>query len=163
MTAAVNLELRGVSLLNNAVKLGHLVSSCPGQSLWWLLILHPNPRFKNNMVASLRQIIENNATGTKFPEWFWLLTNLRRICPRHRIHKNGILFPSKVFLSLFFSFSNFLLGIFFIYISNATPKVPYTLPLPCSPTHPFLLPGSDIPLYWGIDPSQDDGLMAIDS
>jgi hypothetical protein len=63
----------------------------------------------------------------------------------------------------FYLFNKFLLAIFFIYIANATPKVPYTLPLPCSPTHPFLLPGSDIPLYWGIDPSQDDGLMAIDS
>jgi hypothetical protein len=30
----------------------------------------------------------------------------------------------------FFSFSNILLGIFFIYISNAIPKVPYTLPQP---------------------------------
>jgi hypothetical protein len=35
-----------------------------------------------------------------------------------------------------FSFSNFLLGIFFIYISNAILKVPYTLPtlLPYPPT-----------------------------
>jgi hypothetical protein len=33
--------------------------------------------------------------------------------------------------------------IFFIYISNAILKVPCTLPLPCSPTHPlpFLGPG----------------------
>jgi hypothetical protein len=30
--------------------------------------------------------------------------------------------------------NSFLLDIFFIYISNAIPKVPYTLPLPCSPT-----------------------------
>jgi hypothetical protein len=47
-------------------------------------------------------------------------------------------------------FFQFLLDIFFIYISNAIPKVPYTLPLPCSPTHPVLLPGLGIPLYWGI-------------
>ena len=33
----------------------------------------------------------------------------------------------------------FLLDISFIYISNAILKVPYTLPLPCSPTHPLLL------------------------
>jgi hypothetical protein len=33
-------------------------------------------------------------------------------------------------------FSNFLLDIFFIYISNAIPKVPYTLP----PARPALLP-----------------------
>jgi hypothetical protein len=35
----------------------------------------------------------------------------------------------------------FLLDIFFIYISNALPKVPYTLPVPCSPlpTHSSFL------------------------
>jgi hypothetical protein len=47
-------------------------------------------------------------------------------------------------------FFNFLLDIFFIYISNAIPKVPYTLPPPCSPTHPFPLLGPGIPLYWSI-------------
>jgi hypothetical protein len=41
----------------------------------------------------------------------------------------------------------FLLDIFFIYISNAILKVPYTLPPPCSPTHPLLLLGPGIPLY----------------
>jgi hypothetical protein len=51
--------------------------------------------------------------------------------------------------TLFFS-TVFLLDIFFIYISNAIPKVSYTLPLPCSPTHPLPLLGPDIPLYWGI-------------
>jgi hypothetical protein len=44
----------------------------------------------------------------------------------------------------------FLLDIFFIYISNAIPKVPYTLHPPCSPTHPLPLLGPGIPLYWGI-------------
>jgi hypothetical protein len=48
------------------------------------------------------------------------------------------------------SFSIFLLDIFFIYISNAILKVPYTLPPSCSPTHPLQLPGPGIPLYWGI-------------
>jgi hypothetical protein len=49
-------------------------------------------------------------------------------------------------LSLFF----FKLDIFFIYFSNVIPKVPYSLPPPCSPTHslPLLDPG--IPLYWSI-------------
>jgi hypothetical protein len=50
----------------------------------------------------------------------------------------------------FFSFSNFLLGIFFIYILNAIPKVSSTLPPPCSPTHPLPLLGPGVPLYWGI-------------
>jgi hypothetical protein len=49
-----------------------------------------------------------------------------------------------------FSQKQFLLDIFFIYISKAILKVPYTLPPPCSPTHPLLLLGPGIPLYWGI-------------
>jgi hypothetical protein len=47
-------------------------------------------------------------------------------------------------------FPLFLLDIFYIYISNAIPEAPYTLPSSCSPTHPLLLPGLDIPLYWSI-------------
>jgi hypothetical protein len=46
-------------------------------------------------------------------------------------------------------FLNILLGIFLIYISNAIPKVPHTLP-PNSSTHPLPLFGPGIPLYWGI-------------
>jgi hypothetical protein len=46
--------------------------------------------------------------------------------------------------------SIFLLDIFFIYISNAILKVPISLHLPCSPTHPLPIPGPDISLYWGI-------------
>jgi hypothetical protein len=41
----------------------------------------------------------------------------------------------------------FLLDIFFIYISNVIPKVPYTLPPPCSPTHPLPLLGPGATLY----------------
>jgi hypothetical protein len=51
-------------------------------------------------------------------------------------------------------FSNFLLGTYFIYISNAIPKVPYTLPCPPtpprSPTQPLPLLGPGVSLYWGI-------------
>jgi hypothetical protein len=56
---------------------------------------------------------------------------------------------NKDFL-FFFHFSPFLLDILFIYISNAISKVPYTLPLPCSPTPLLPLLGPGIPLYWGI-------------
>jgi hypothetical protein len=54
------------------------------------------------------------------------------------------------FLFLFYLLIYFLLDVFFIYISNAILKVPYTLPPPCSPTHPLLLLGPGIPLYWEI-------------
>jgi hypothetical protein len=47
------------------------------------------------------------------------------------------------FLNLFF-LKIFLLGIFFIYISNANPKVPHTLP---SSTSLFPLLGPGVPLY----------------
>jgi hypothetical protein len=46
--------------------------------------------------------------------------------------------------------NNFLVDIFCIYNSNAIPKVPYTLPLPCSATHPLSRPGPGFSLYWGI-------------
>jgi hypothetical protein len=63
------------------------------------------------------------------------------------IFSSSIHLPAKFMMSLFLLL---LLGIFFIYISDAIPKVPYTLPVLCSPNHPLLLPGSGIPLYWGI-------------
>jgi hypothetical protein len=55
-----------------------------------------------------------------------------------------------IFFTILLIFIYLLLDIFFIYISNAIPKVPYTLPLSHSPTHPLLLLGPDVPLYWGI-------------
>jgi hypothetical protein len=50
----------------------------------------------------------------------------------------------------FIVYSLCLLDIFFIYISNAIPKVPYTLPPPCFPVHTLLFRGPGIPLYSGI-------------
>jgi hypothetical protein len=55
------------------------------------------------------------------------------------------LYLSLVLALLFFFLFLFLLDIFFIYISNAIPKAPYTFPSPCSPTHPLLLPGLACP------------------
>jgi hypothetical protein len=55
-----------------------------------------------------------------------------------------------LFLNSIFSQKQFLLDIFFIYISNYISKVPYSLPPTCSPNHPLLPPGPDIPLYWGL-------------
>jgi hypothetical protein len=57
---------------------------------------------------------------------------------------------SAYFYLFIYLFIYLLLDIFFIYISNAILKVPYTLPLPCSPTHPLPLLGPGIPLYWVI-------------
>jgi hypothetical protein len=44
-------------------------------------------------------------------------------------------------------FLNFLLEIFFIFISNAIPKVPYALHLPFSPNYSLPLLGPGVPLY----------------
>jgi hypothetical protein len=51
---------------------------------------------------------------------------------------------------LTYIYFQFLLDIFFIYISNGIPKVPYTLSPLSSPTHPLLRLGPGVPLYWGI-------------
>jgi hypothetical protein len=53
-------------------------------------------------------------------------------------------------LLLFIYLFIYLLDIFFIYILNAIPKVPYALSPPCSPIHPLSLLGPGIPLYRGI-------------
>jgi hypothetical protein len=59
-------------------------------------------------------------------------------------------FQNKIFFRFFFI--RYFLHLHF----KCYPESPYT-PLPCSPTHPLLLPGPSIPLYWGIEPSQDQG------
>jgi hypothetical protein len=68
----------------------------------------------------------------------------------------------SMFFSLCLPF--FPLDIFFIYISNVIPFLSFPSedplfpsPSPCSPTHPLQLPGPGIPLYWGIEPSHDQG------
>jgi hypothetical protein len=62
------------------------------------------------------------------------------------------------------NFRRFLFDIFFIYISNVIPFPGFTSenplsppPSPCSPTYPLPLPVPGIPLYWGIEPLQDQG------
>jgi hypothetical protein len=61
----------------------------------------------------------------------------------------------------FFFFFFFFLDIFFIYIFKCYLlswfPLPTPPPPPCSPTHSLLLPDPGIPLYWGIEPSQDQG------
>jgi hypothetical protein len=70
----------------------------------------------------------------------------------------------KLFFFFYFFFGcqiNFLIDLFFIYISNVIPfpglpsKIPIHPHSRCSPTHPLLLPCPGIPLHWGIKSSQD--------
>jgi hypothetical protein len=63
-------------------------------------------------------------------------------------------------ISLFFNLNDFLLDIFFIYISNAIQKVPYTLLPLCSPTHPLQLPGPGIPCTGAYDLCKTKGLSS---
>jgi hypothetical protein len=62
-------------------------------------------------------------------------------------------------LNLYYLLVFFFLAIFFIYISNAILKVPYNLPLPCSPTNPFPLLGPGIPLYWAYKVCKTKGTL----
>jgi hypothetical protein len=67
-----------------------------------------------------------------------------RLCAKKVSLENHWNHTSILFIYLFI----YLFDIFFIYISNAIPKVPYTLPPPCSPTHPLPLLGPGVSLYW---------------
>ena len=51
---------------------------------------------------------------------------------------------------LFFFFFQFFIRYFLHLHFKCYPKSPYTLPLPCSPTHPLPLLVPGIPPYWGI-------------
>jgi hypothetical protein len=70
--------------------------------------------------------------------------------------------PLPVIISFIYNpfkfFNIFLLGIFFIYISNAIPKVPQTLlPHPLLPPLPLLGPG--VPLYWAYKVCKTNGSL----
>jgi hypothetical protein len=69
-----------------------------------------------------------------------------------------ILYFILFYFILFTSF--FLLENFFIYISNVIPKVPYTLPLPCSPTNPLLLLALAFPCIGAYDLGKTKGLYS---
>jgi hypothetical protein len=74
-------------------------------------------------------------------------------------------FPTQdILITVSFSSSFFfLLDTFFIYISNVIPfsnfpsENPLSPPPPLPPNPPTPIPGPGIPLYWGIEPSQDQG------
>jgi hypothetical protein len=69
---------------------------------------------------------------TSYLEMYWEVQQMTENC--------GLFFHMTV---IFLIYYDFLLDIFFIYISNAILKVPYTSPPPCSPIHslPLLDPG----------------------
>jgi hypothetical protein len=70
------------------------------------------------------------------------------VVKHHPERQNIIIIYLLLFIIIIIGFLfSFLLDIFFIYNSNAIPKVPYTLPPPCSPTHLLPLPGPGVPLY----------------
>jgi hypothetical protein len=91
-------------------------------------------------------------------KWPWLPDEMNEKVNSFRsaLYKIDITKPFIIRSTLFF-----FIRFFFIYISNVIPfpSFPSENPLPhfspCSPTHPLQIPGPGIPLYWGIEPSQD--------
>jgi hypothetical protein len=78
-----------------------------------------------------------------------MFNNQNNKCTEQNLPDNGMgNKQSKFFFVVVVVVAFFLLDIFFIYILNAIPKVPYTLPLPCSPTHLLPLLGPGITLYY---------------
>jgi hypothetical protein len=78
---------------------------------------------------------------------------LHRFCTEVKSYSISLNIASSIFTHMAYIKTSYLfkkIDIFFIYISNAIPKVPYTLPPPCSPTHPLPLLNPVVPLYWGI-------------
>jgi hypothetical protein len=78
--------------------------------------------------------------------------------------KSNVLFVFLYFYLHFKKLFTFLLDILFIYISNVIPFPSFLSenplsapPSPWPPTYQLLLPGPGIFLYWGIEPSQDQG------
>jgi hypothetical protein len=107
--------------------------------------LTPLNRFKENQYAN-----DCEGKGGASGDSFRKKKMLGNFWKNRKREREGQWWSHEQFLFLFYLFIYFLLDIFFIYLSNAILKVPYTLPLPCSPIHSLLLLGPGIPLYWGI-------------
>jgi hypothetical protein len=91
-----------------------------------------------NTLVSPSTVIENFAGYSSLA---WHLSSLSVYITSVQDLLAFIVSGEKSGVILLFLFCFFLLGIYFIYISNAIPKVPHPLPHPL----PFLGPG--IPLY----------------
>jgi hypothetical protein len=95
-------------------------------------------------VTNYNDMLVNNPLPRHFPQVsaFSITPWAEAVCPLGPEGKTPFYF--------YFYFYFILLDIFFIYISNAILKVPYSLHQPCSPTYPLPLLGPGVPLYWGI-------------
>jgi hypothetical protein len=140
-------------------------ASLGGAVFGWLFLHSVQPFFpafpldKNNSVLFLRSVGGPiPQPGTIFIHWIWSLQVLSPL-PWVFLLMSSLLGPVSLLLSWYlglhpipipycdttpFNFSDsiclFFLDIFFIYISNAIPKAPYTLPHPApQPTHSYFL------------------------
>jgi hypothetical protein len=95
------------------------------------------------MLAPVSRTVWEDLGGVAMLEWVWCGVGLE-VSKIHIRSSQVQSLPQTLFLPAAFFKKIFLLGIFLIYISNAMPKVPHTLP------HPLPLFGPGVPLYWGI-------------
>jgi hypothetical protein len=78
-------------------------------------------------------------------------------CEIYLVYFIGLVYAFKqtsIFFNYIFSLFTFQTLSYFLV---SPPKTLYRLP--CSQTHPLLLLDHGIPLYWGIEPSQDKGSL----
>jgi hypothetical protein len=95
--------------------------------------------FGSQVVLSILSKIEYNF------DFLWLLYSISLVYTPLYFYGHSRLFLLLLlssilyfyFLKILFIYLFIYLDIFFIYISNAILKVPYTLPPPCSPTRPL--------------------------
>jgi hypothetical protein len=98
-------------------------------------------------------------SGIREPERAIFGLQINKIILKKSIGTFFLTVSTSVYFFFFFQ-----LNIFFIFISNvfSFPNFPSENPLstpssPCSPTHSLPLRDLGIPLYWGIEPSQNQG------
>ena len=154
---------------NHSLNLHHLVyDRCTKNVVG--KIVPPKPDFRIH-VSKAKDCVVQNSRSWESLIFVWIIViimnyvNLGQLFPCLRfliLHmdiitiRSTLLFRSVVFFIKYFLYLDF--KCYPLSWSPSESLLPLSpSPSPCSPTHPLPLPGPGIPLYWVIEPSQDQG------